>query len=285
DGGAGNDWLVGGGGNDVLDGGTGNDTANYSGVAGGVSVDLSSSGAQDTWSAGADTLQGIENAIGTGFDDVLFGSGEANWLASGEGQDWLSGGAGGDVVQGGEGQDSVWGGDGDDILDGGAGDDVIAGGAGTDTVSYAEAAAGVEIDLSWQEDQNTRGAGVDTLVGIENVVGSGFDDVLAGDWKANLLTGGAGNDRFVFGETARDARDQVTDFAAGDVLDLSGIDGELAFIGAAGFGHVAGELRVTGSGTSWLVEADLNGDGLADLSIGVTTQAAGYQFATGDFFL
>lgn len=89
----------------------------------------------------------------------------------------------------------------------------------------------------------------------------------------------------MFGETALGARDHVTDFAAGDVLDLSRIDSALAFIGAGSFGGVAGQLRVPGDGTAWLVEADLNGDGMADLSIEVTTQAAGYQFTTGDFLL
>ncbi|MBO9621365.1 MAG: hypothetical protein J7500_01505 [Sphingomonas sp.] len=293
DAGAGNDWLSGGGGDDTLIGGAGNDTVGYGSASAGVVVDLSNMGPQDTGGAGVDVLQSVENISGSGFDDVLTGDGVGNVLAGDAGQDWLSGGGGSDIETGGEGHDSVWGGEADDLLDGGAGDDTIWGGAGIDTVTYAAAQTGVEIDLSWTEEQDTRGAGVDTLVSVENVVGSGFDDVLAGDWAANLLTGGAGNDRFVFGETALAARDRVTDFAAGDVLDLSLLDANgagagdsaFAFIGTAGFGHVAGQLRVTGSGTAWLVEADLNGDGVADLSIAVTTQAPGYQFTASDFHL
>ncbi len=54
--------------------------------------------------------------------------------------------------------------------------------------------------------------------------------------------------------------------AEGDRLDLSAIGG-LRFVGDAAFKKVAGELRSRFSnGQTWL-EADLNGDGVADFSI------------------
>ena len=74
----------------------------------------------------------------------------------------------------------------------------------------------------------------------------------------------------------------MTDFAAGtDRIDLSLIDANsgtsgndaFSFIGAAAFSGVAGQLRAFGSGSSWTVEADVNGDGVADLAIAVTTNA------------
>ena len=37
-------------------------------------------------------------------------------------------------------------------------------------------------------------AGSDTLIGIENLTGSSFNDALTGDGNANMLSGGAGND-------------------------------------------------------------------------------------------
>lgn len=292
-GGAGDDTLVGGADNDILSGGDGLDTASYADAAGGVTVSLTTSQPQNTGAAGTDMLAEIENLEGSAFDDVLTGDGGANTILGDAGQDWLTGGDGNDVATGGDGHDSVWGGDGNDLLLGGVGDDTLFGGAGIDTASYAAATAGVEIDLSWLEEQQTRGAGVDTLIAIENLIGSGFDDVLAGGAGANVLRGGAGNDRFVFGGTASSARDTIADFTSGDVIDLSAIDANgaaagdaaFAFIGATGFGGVAGQLRATGSGTSWLVEADLNGDGVADFSIAVTTTIPVSGLAASDFLV
>lgn len=285
------DRLNGGAGNDLLEGGAGNDIADYSDAAAGVKVDLAIVGAQDTGGSGSDTLRNVENLAGSAFSDGLVGNMAANRIDGNDGQDWLDGGGGNDIETGGEGHDSLWGGDGDDLLDGGAGDDTIFGGAGIDTVSYTAATAGIEIDLSWLEEQLTRGAGVDTLVSIENVIGSFFDDVLAGNADANVLSGGGGNDRFVFAGTG--ARDTIADFTSGDVIDLSAIDANgaaagdaaFAFIGATGFGGVAGQLRATGSGTSWLVEADLNGDGVADFSIAVTTTIPVSGLAASDFLV
>lgn len=291
-GGDGQDWMLGGEGNDILEGGTGDDTlgggegidtADYAGAGAAVTIDLAYPEEQDTRGAGVDTLTSIENVTGSAFDDVLSGNGGSNLL---------DGSAGADLLSGGEGHDSLWGGDGDDVLDGSEGDDTLFGGAGIDTVSYANALAGVEIDLSIPEEQLTRGAGVDTLVAIENVTGSGFDDVLAGDGGRNLLLGGAGNDRFVFNDTALAARDTIGDFAAGDLIDLRAIgaagvevDEQLfTFIGGAAFDGRAGQVRVSGSDTSWLVEGDIDGNGQADFSIAVTTLTSG-GFGSGDFLL
>jgi Ca2+-binding RTX toxin-like protein len=290
-GGAGNDTLIGGADNDTLIGGDGADTANYTDATGGVTVSLTTEQPQSTGGAGTDILASIENLEGSAFDDQLAGDNADNMLAGNDGQDWLIGGGGADVQTGGEGHDSVWGGDGSDLLDGGAGDDTIFGGAGIDTVSYAAATGAVEIDLSFIEEQLTRGAGIDTLVSIENVIGSGFGDVLAGNAGANVLTGGGGNDRFVFAGTG--ARDTIADFTSGDAIDLGAIDANgaaagdaaFAFIGASGFSGVAGQLRATGSGTSWLVEADLNGDSVTDFSIAVVTTSPISGLAVSDFLV
>jgi len=80
------------------------------------------------------------------------------------------------------------------------GNNVINGLAGNDTVSYQFAATrGVTVDLSLVAQQNTLGSGLDTLVNIENVVGSSFDDTLTGDANANKIEGGIGNDLIVGG--------------------------------------------------------------------------------------
>jgi hypothetical protein len=86
--------------------------------------------------------------------------------------------------------------------------------------------------------------------------------------------------------------DHITDFNTGDHIDLSAIDAStthtgndaFAFIGENAFNHVAGELRVTGSGSDWTIQGDVDGDGIADISIAVTT-IGGYNFAANDFIL
>jgi len=52
----------------------------------------------------------------------------------------------------------------------------------------------VTVSLALTAAQNTLGAGVDRLDGIENVVGSTYSDVLTGNSGANHLSGGGGND-------------------------------------------------------------------------------------------
>jgi Ca2+-binding RTX toxin-like protein len=183
---SGNDTLKGGPGNDKLDGGAGSDWADYRDAPGGVTVNLAITQAQDTKSAGIDTLISIENLWGSAYADTLTGDSGANTI---------SGGAGDDVIRGGGGADTLMGDDGNDILMGEDGDDALYGGAGFDIASYETAASGVTVDLTkadvWQ---NTRGAGVDFLDGIEGLRGSAYADILTGDAGANLLDGGAGDD-------------------------------------------------------------------------------------------
>ena len=124
--------------------------------------------AQNTVGAGTDTLSEFENLIGSAFNDTLTGD------------------AGNNVLTGGAGNDTLVGGLGDDTLDGGAGT--------ADTASYAPANSGVTVSLVTAGPQDTLGAGIDTLVGIENLIGSAFNDTLTGDSLANRIDGGAGDD-------------------------------------------------------------------------------------------
>ena len=75
---------------------------------------------------------------------------------------------------------------------GGAGNDSLDGGAGNDTASYSLAPSAVTVDLD--AGTATGGDGSDSLVAIENVIGSADDDTLTGDGGDNSLTGLAGND-------------------------------------------------------------------------------------------
>jgi Ca2+-binding RTX toxin-like protein len=72
--------------------------------------------------------------------------------------------------------------------------DNINGLGGIDTVSYASATSAVNVSLSIVGPQNTGGSGVDTLISIENITGSNFNDTLQGDAGNNVLNGGLGSD-------------------------------------------------------------------------------------------
>jgi len=106
----------------------------------------------------------------------------------------LSSDAGDQTLSGKDGYDLLYGGGGNDVLNGGAGDDLLDGGYGADTASYVDAAAAVFVDLGIVDPQNTVGAGIDTLIKIENLTGSAFADHLTGNQLGNRLSGGGGDD-------------------------------------------------------------------------------------------
>ncbi|MCX7228267.1 MAG: hypothetical protein NTW15_04520, partial [Burkholderiales bacterium] len=187
-GGVGDDFLMGAAGADLLDGGTGSDTVSWSDATGSVQVDLAASTVGGAGAIG-DRIVSIENAIGTGFNDVLLGTAGANRLEGAVGDDRIAGRGGADI---------------------------LIGGAGTDTLDYSESDAGVLINLQTEFAAGGHAQG-DTISGFENVIGSAHDDLLVGTAGVNLLLGGAGDDRLVGGGGA-----DVLDGGAGtDTADYS----------------------------------------------------------------
>ena len=192
-GGAGNDRIIAGDGDDIVLAGAGDDV-----VFGGK---------------GNDTLLGEEGS------DVLLGE---------EGEDTLVGGEGDDVLAGGKDSDRIDGGDGCDVIVAEVcdGDDVADGGAGTDTFDIASTSANAVIDLAagraWSAE-----IGNDVILNIENAIGGSGDDIIVASEDRNELTGGAGDDIFVFRTVASigrsHGRDRITDFEAGDKIDLDDI--------------------------------------------------------------
>lgn len=89
------------------------------------------------------------------------------------------------------------GGSGDDMLIGNAVNNVLSGGAGNDTVSYEAATSGVTVSLAISSQQNTKGAGSDTLTGFERLIGSAFADTLTASSTTLSIRGGDGNDVLV----------------------------------------------------------------------------------------
>jgi Ca2+-binding RTX toxin-like protein len=210
-GGDGSDLLVGGAGADVLDGGAGfaDDTASYADSTAAVTLDLNAAVAGTGGDALGDTLVSVETIIGTGFNDVL----EARHTGVA-----LNGGAGNDTLAG---IGAINGGDGDDLMiDRSIHTDYamaidprgeaprpwwlnMDGGAGNDTVSFAASQDWVEVRplIAYGGDPlmyfNHRIINEEELISVENIIGSAFNDALAGDSGVNRLSGGAGNDLLV----------------------------------------------------------------------------------------
>ncbi|MFJ4494213.1 retention module-containing protein [Pseudomonas atacamensis] len=230
-------------------------------------------GGSDTANVGISYQDG-HTLTGTAGDDVL---------VAGSGNNVINAGDGNDVLTAGSGNNEMHGGAGNDLLYSGAGNDLLDGGTGSDTASYAHATAAVTVNLGLLGAQNTLGAGTDTLTGIENLLGSNFNDSLTGDGNNNVINGGLGND-FLNGGVGDDlliggmgnntltggagadtfqwlkgnsGHDLITDFTPGtDKLDLSQLlQGENASTASLDdYLH----FTVSGSGASVMTSIDVS---------------------------
>jgi VCBS repeat-containing protein len=264
-GGAGNDLLEGRGGNNVLSGGAGSDTAVYTAATSGISANLGAGRTNDNGFGGSDTLNAIENLIGSDFRDILVGGAEANRLEGGLGADYLIGMGGDDVLVGGAGlPNQLQGGIGNDTYVLSAGGDTVVEFAdeGLDTIETSIAAytlaANFEI-LIYTGSGDFTGLGNDLAntitggLGRDYLIGLRGDDVLDGGLGVpDSLQGGIGNDRYI----VRDG-DTVTEFA-NEGLDtvettlatyaLSPNVENLIFFGTGNFAGTGNELANTITG-------------------------------------
>jgi Ca2+-binding RTX toxin-like protein len=166
-------------------------------------ADLNGGGGNDVLDAGSHYETG-----GLAFGKTMYIEGAAgdDSLTGGSGTAELRGGAGNDLITAGSGIATVW---------PGAGDDTAVGGFSSDaTLSYADAPAGVHIDLSSSASQDTGGSGSDYASGFKRLVGSPFDDVLGGTGGAELISGGGGDDTL-----AGHGGNDVLDGGAGTNID------------------------------------------------------------------
>uniref|UniRef100_A0A923FQI5 Retention module-containing protein n=1 Tax=Pseudomonas marvdashtae TaxID=2745500 RepID=A0A923FQI5_9PSED len=240
------------------------------------------------------SYQAGHTLTGTSGDDVLLAGNGNNVLNAGDGNDILSAGTGNNTFNGGAGGDLLYSGSGNDLLDGGS---------GNDTASYAHATAGVTVNLGLLAAQDTLGAGTDTLAGIESLVGSNFNDTLAGNGASNridgglghdmlnggggddiligglgnnTLTGGSGADTFQW-QAGNSGHDVITDFTPGlDKLDLSQL--LLGENGSAASLDDYLHFTVTGTGASVITSIDVSS--MAGATPNQTIDLAGVNLAS-----
>jgi Ca2+-binding RTX toxin-like protein len=178
-----------------------------------------------------------------------------NTLTGGSGNDILNGLAGNDKLNGSNGNDTLSGDAGNDTLSGDSGDDIINGGIGNDIIIGGQ---GI--------DKQTGGSGIDT-----------FKFLALSDIQS------PGKSASTFGNN-----ETITDFTAGDKIDLAGIDANVnllndqkfTFIDNASFSGTAGELRY--DNINHFLQADINGDIEVDFNIQLTGVNV---LKSGDFVL
>lgn len=245
EGGAGTDTLIGLGGADTLIGGLGRDVVTYDASPTAIQLNLQT-GVNTGGHAEGDTLEGIEEIVGTRFGDIMIGSSWLETLQGGEGDDYLDGGAG---------VDSIWAGDGDDTLIGskfGEGADGFNGGSGNDTIIYSASPRAVFVYFNdngtgYQQYNDSQGSGSgDGVSYIENVVGSALGDLLSGNLLVNRLTGANGDDTLAGGGGADvlEGGDGIdtADYSLHDSrTNLGGVSVDLA-AGAGSFNDAEGDV-------------------------------------------
>lgn len=251
-GGAGNDLIVGGAGNDQLRGGPGDDTIRggdgardrlfYQDALTGVNVNFATGVATDG-EGGTDEFSGVERLTTSSHDDTIIGTEGDQYLTPDEG---------------------------DDYVDGGAGD--------RDEVSYRNASGAVQVDLG--AGLSAGADGQDTLVGVEALVGSTFDDLLTGASNNNYLNGFDGDDT-IFGA----AGDDTLEGNAGDDLLNGGPGSDRIIVDSTG-DRVAESRRWAGDdtvvasvdfrmGTRHIENLELTGDAVLGAGNGLANRITG----------
>jgi Ca2+-binding RTX toxin-like protein len=246
--------------------------------------------------------------------DSLRGGDGSDDLYGGDDDDSLSGGIGNDDLDGGHANDTLYGDSGDDhlVADSDLDYDLYIGGAGKDILDFSASLGPVVASLATGlVQQQIGGVAVnDKVQSVEVLVGSGFadklngssssdelsggqgNDSISGGRGSDVLTGGEGDDVFVYtfayesGLTTQ-TRDVITDFAEGDLIDLSAIDarsGNSTNDAFSFIGSVANLSLANANGALWFDQGVLYGSTDADLAPEFSIELVGVtHFELTDF--
>jgi Ca2+-binding RTX toxin-like protein len=232
-------------------------SADYSLSTAAVNIDLRQATQHGGFAEG-DHLVNVSVVTGSSFNDVIRGSNPSDFPADFSGQ----------IVDGRNTQTFVHftinnpgfnllsGGNGNDILEGRGGDDILDGGVGFDFASYESSPEGVFVRLAGVGADTTTGAASrgdaagDTLVSIEGLVGSRFDDTLTGNSLDNVLVPLLGNDTV----DGRGGNDTV-DYSRDHILDRTTNSPGLLFVHLS-TGHAVESVFNPSTGTFVTVSED-----------------------------
>ncbi len=169
----------------------------------------------------------------------------------------INGTPGNDTILGTAGADNLYGEAGDDSFRPYLGADLVDGGDGLDLANYIDSAQAIDIDLMRATQQGGDAEG-DTLLSIESLWGTRFDDRIAGTSGDEIIRGDAGDDVLIgrggfdrINGGNGDDRVEVSSlgqYQGGDGFDTLVIDATGA--GSAGFSAIAsgGGLRLSDNG-------------------------------------
>jgi Ca2+-binding RTX toxin-like protein len=226
-----------------------------------LQIDIDGSAGPASWQ----TVARMFGAQGLNVADLL-ANGNLDIESEAVGQT-LTGTPGNDFLEGGAGNDTLLGFQGNDVLVGGAGNDILDGGLGMDRVDYSASTGAVTVDLLAGTANDGMG-GTDTLVNVELMTGSSFDDTLSGTnhgtTSAQVYEGRAGDDTF----SGRGGFDQAR---YGADPTAAGIEVDMATAAGTNIGTVTGEAGV------------IDIDTLIDIVAVVGTAFADTYDATGYF--
>jgi Ca2+-binding RTX toxin-like protein len=257
----GNDIITGDAGNDTIDGGAGADQMTGGAGADTYVVDDAGDAVIEAAGAGIDTIRttlnvlslatfaNVENLafIGTG-DFTGTGSNLANTITGGAGADVLTGGGNADALAGGEGNDRF-------VATAGDGDDTYNGGADIDTYDLSGTTANANVNLA-NGTASSGQTGTDTLISIENVIGSQGANTLTGTAGDNVLDGLGGNDTLNGGA----GNDTLNGGAGNDRLDGGANDDAMT-------GGIGNDTYVVNSALDAVIEAHNEGTDTVETSL------------------
>jgi uncharacterized delta-60 repeat protein len=192
----------------------------------GTAAQINTALAGATFTATAAGAASINLSLSDG--TALAVTGSYNLTAANPVSQALNGTPGADTLTGTANNDTINGLAGNDTLSGGLGNDTLDGGADIDTASYA-GATGAVMAFLWNI-QATGADGTDSLLNIENLMGSAFNDRLDGTNGANDLKAGDGNDSLF----AYAGADTLTGGVGNDLIDGGADTDTASYAGATG---------------------------------------------------
>jgi hypothetical protein len=172
----------------------------YSNATSGVVINLASGTATGDASVGSDTFTGVNSAIGSNFADTYNATGFVGFNS----------------------------------FQGQGGNDTITGNGSTQ-IFFANATAGVVVDLAAGSATGDASVGTDTFTGVNNAFGSNFNDTLLGSSGNDFLNGGNGGSDTLAG---RGGNDNLTGGAGADIF-VYAAGGDVDFI--TDFSHAQGD--------------------------------------------